>query len=175
MFDSFRFLNIINPIVKIGFLFFIISASGDAAAYGNLGSETDFIDFGRWTTAPFSYSVSSSFSSEYGGFNLFDSDSNTHWYSTNRSGSEWIIVDFGSKRLINGLEITVPLFRKERAAKKYEVQVLIRDDWRTIFVNQNVELHNFHKLENLDASVLRIYFPDTTDHGVVIRTHLKNA
>ncbi|MBE8363593.1 M23 family metallopeptidase [Leptospira borgpetersenii] len=159
-----------NSIIIFGFSIFFTFTSiiGTPISYGNLGSETDFIDFGRWTTTPFSYSVSSSFSSEYGGFNLFDSDSNTHWYSTNRSGSEWIIVDFGSKRLINGLEITVPLFRKERAAKKYEVQVLIRDDWRTIFVNQDVTLHNFHKLENLDASVLRIYFPDTTDRGVVI-------
>ncbi|WP_000296933.1 M23 family metallopeptidase, partial [Leptospira interrogans] len=117
---------------------------------------------------PFSYSVSSSFSAEYGGFNLFDSDPNTHWYSVNRSDSEWVIVDFGSKRLINGLEITVPIFKKERAVKKYEIQVLIRDDWRTILTNQNVELHNFHKLGNIDASVLRIYFPDSTNREVVI-------
>lgn len=61
-----------------------------------------------------------------------------------------------------------PFLEKKERQKKYEVQVLIRDDWRTIFVNQDVKLHNFHKLENLDASVLRIYFPDTTDHGVVI-------
>ncbi|MCG6168325.1 peptidoglycan DD-metalloendopeptidase family protein [Leptospira sanjuanensis] len=167
---TFVFSKLQNPIVKVGFLILLVSASvgGAPAAYGNLGSEVDFIDFGRWTTAPFSYSVSSSFSPEYGGFNLFDSDPTTHWYSANRPGNEWIIVDFGSKRLINGLEITVPLFRKERAVKKYEIQVLIRDDWRTIFTNQNVELKNFHKLESLDASVLRIYFPDTTDRGVVI-------
>ncbi|EMY79669.1 peptidase, M23 family [Leptospira weilii serovar Ranarum str. ICFT] len=170
MFNPFHFYKLENLIVAIGFSFLVVftSAEGVPTAYGNLGSEVDFIDFGRWTTAPFSYSVSSSFSSEYGGFNLFDSDSNTHWYSANRPGSEWIIVDFGSKRLINGLEISVPLFRKERAVKKYEIQVLIRDDWRTIFVNQNVNLHNFHKLENLDASVLRIFFPDTTDKGAVI-------
>ncbi|EMJ93327.1 M23 family metallopeptidase [Leptospira alstonii] len=170
MCNPFRFSKLENLIVRIGFSILIVStsATGAPTTYGNLGSEVDFIDFGRWTTAPFSYSVSSSFSAEYGGFNLFDSDPNTHWYSANRPGSEWIIVDFGSKRLINGLEITVPLFRKERAVKKYEIQVLIRDDWRTIFVNQNVDLHNFHKLENLDASVLRIYFPDTTDRGAVI-------
>ncbi|XDD48967.1 peptidoglycan DD-metalloendopeptidase family protein [Leptospira sp. WS92.C1] len=153
----------------IGFLILLFSQpilSG--SNFGNFGAEVDFIDFGRWTTAPFSYSVSSSFSAEYGGFNLFDSDPSTHWYSSNRPGSEWIIVDFGSKRLINGLEITVPLFRKERAVKKYEIQVLIRDEWRTIFTNQNVELNNFHKLENIDASVLRIHFPDTTDRGIVV-------
>ncbi|MDI7155281.1 M23 family metallopeptidase [Leptospira santarosai] len=170
MFNTFPISKLKNSIIPFGLSIFVVftSAIGTPIAYGNFGSEVDFIDFGRWTTTPFGYSVSSSFSSEYGGFNLFDSDPNTHWYSTNRSGSEWIIVDFGSKRLINGLEITVPIFRKERAAKKYEIQVLIRDDWRTIFVNQDVKLHNFHKLENLDASVLRIYFPDTTDYGVVI-------
>lgn len=171
MFNPFHFSKLQNWKVKSLLAILLVSVSAMAAppsAYGNLGSEVDFIDFGRWTTAPFSYSVSSSFSPEYGGFNLFDSDPNSHWYSSNRPGSEWIIVDFGSKRLINGLEITVPLFRKERAVKKYEIQVLIRDDWRTIFTNQNVELVNFHKLENLDASVLRIYFPDTTERGVVI-------
>ncbi|MBW9231966.1 M23 family metallopeptidase [Leptospira santarosai] len=170
MFNTSSISKLKNSIIPFGLSIFVVftPAIGTPIAYGNFGSEVDFIDFGRWTATPFGYSVSSSFSSEYGGFNLFDSDPNTHWYSTNRSGSEWIIVDFGSKRLINGLEITVPIFRKERAAKKYEIQVLIRDDWRTIFVNQDVKLHNFHKLENLDASVLRIYFPDTTDYGVVI-------
>ncbi|UOG36800.1 M23 family metallopeptidase [Leptospira noguchii] len=170
MSNQFYFFKLEYSILRILFLATFVSTSVISAptAYGNLGSEVDFIDFGRWAAAPFSYSVSSSFSAEYGGFNLFDSDPNTHWYSANRFGPEWIIVDFGSKRLINGLEITVPIFRKERAVKKYEIQVLIRDDWRTIFTNQNVELYNFHKLENIDASVLRIYFPDSTNREVVV-------
>ncbi|WP_408611638.1 peptidoglycan DD-metalloendopeptidase family protein [Leptospira ainlahdjerensis] len=154
---------------KFSFLILLSTVSiASAPNFGNFGSEVDFIDFGRWTTAPFSYSVSSAFSAEYGGFNLFDSDQQTHWYSSNRPGNEWVIVDFGSKRLINGLEITVPLFRKERAVHKYEIQVLIRDDWRTILTNEKVELVNFHKLESIDASVIRIYFPNTTERGVVI-------
>ncbi|TQE78403.1 M23 family metallopeptidase [Leptospira noguchii] len=170
MSNQFYFFKLEYSILRILFLATFVSTSVISAptAYGNLGSEVDFIDFGRWAAAPFSYSVSSSFSVEYGGFNLFDSDPNTHWYSANRSGPEWIIVDFGSKRLINGLEITVPIFRKKRAVKKYEIQVLIRDDWRTIFTNQNVELYNFHKLENIDASVLRIYFPDYTNREIVV-------
>ncbi|EKR73232.1 peptidase, M23 family [Leptospira noguchii str. 2006001870] len=170
MSNQFYFFKLEYSILRILFLATFVSTSVISAptAYGNLGSEVDFIDFGRWAAAPFSYSVSSSFSAEYGGFNLFDSDPNTHWYSANRSGPEWIIVDFGSKRLINGLEITVPIFRKERAVKKYEIQVLIRDDWRTIFTNQNVELYNFHKLENIDASVLRIFFPDYTNREIVV-------
>lgn len=170
MSNQFYFFKLEYSILRILFLATFVSTSVISAptAYGNLGSEVDFIDFGRWAAAPFSYSVSSSFSAEYGGFNLFDSDPNTHWYSANRSGPEWIIVDFGSKRLINGLEITVPIFRKKRAVKKYEIQVLIRDDWRTIFTNQNVELYNFHKLENIDASVLRIYFPDYTNREIVV-------
>lgn len=170
MSNQFYFFKLEYSILRILFLATFVSTSVISAptAYGNLGSEVDFIDFGRWAAAPFSYSVSSSFSAEYGGFNLFDSDPNTHWYSANRSGPEWIIVDFGSKRLINGLEITIPIFRKERAVKKYEIQVLIRDDWRTIFTNQNVELYNFHKLENIDASVLRIFFPDSTNREIVV-------
>ncbi|TGK25137.1 M23 family metallopeptidase [Leptospira stimsonii] len=169
MYKNFIIFKIKLRLTKILFLILLSNVSIEAAPnFGNFGSEVDFIDFGRWTTAPFSYSVSSSFSAEYGGFNLFDSDPQTHWYSSNQPGNEWIIVDFGSKRLINGLEITVPLFRKERAVKKYEIQVLIRDEWRTILTNEKVELINLHKLENLDASVLRIYFPNTTERGVVI-------
>ncbi|RHX84801.1 M23 family metallopeptidase [Leptospira stimsonii] len=169
MYKNFIIFKIKLRLTKILFLILLSNVSIEAAPnFGNFGSEVDFIDFGRWTTAPFSYSVSSAFSAEYGGFNLFDSDPQTHWYSSNQPGNEWIIVDFGSKRLINGLEITVPLFRKERAVKKYEIQVLIRDEWRTILTNEKVELINLHKLENLDASVLRIYFPNTTERGVVI-------
>lgn len=124
MFDRLYFCKLEYLILLIFFIISFASTSAVSApiAYGNLGSEVDFIDFGRWTTTPFSYSVSSSFSAEYGGFNLFDSDPNTHWYSVNRSDSEWVIVDFGSKRLINGLEITVPIFKKERAVKKYEIK-----------------------------------------------------
>ncbi|TGK37548.1 M23 family peptidase [Leptospira gomenensis] len=158
----FNLVSLFVPFVVSGF------ALTAAPNYGNFGSEVDFLDFGRWTTAPFSYSVSSAFSGEYGGFNLFDSDPTTHWYSSNRSGEEWVIVDFGSKRLINGIGLTVPLFRGERAVKKYQIQVLIRDEWRTIFTNQNVELNNLHRLENLDASVIRIHFPETTEKGIVI-------
>ncbi|PJZ54799.1 peptidoglycan DD-metalloendopeptidase family protein [Leptospira adleri] len=169
MYNNFRiFLNRLR-LTKVGFLSLLLCVSITAAPnFGNFGSEVDFIDFGRWTTAPFSYSVSSAFSAEYGGFNLFDSDPQTHWYSSNQPGNEWIIVDFGSKRLMNGLEITIPLFRKERAVKRYEIQVLIRDEWRTILTNERVELVNFHKLESLDASVIRIFFPSTTERGVVI-------
>ncbi|RHX89787.1 M23 family metallopeptidase [Leptospira stimsonii] len=169
MYKNFIIFKMKLRLTKILFLILLSQVSIEAAPnFGNFGSEVDFIDFGRWTTAPFSYSVSSAFSAEYGGFNLFDSDPQTHWYSSNQPGNEWIIVDFGSKRLINGLEITVPLFRKERAVKRYEIQVLIRDEWRTILTNEKVELINLHKLENLDASVLRIYFPNTTERGVVI-------
>ncbi len=169
MYNNFIIFKMKLRLTKILFLILLSYVSIEAAPnFGNFGSEVDFIDFGRWTTAPFSYSVSSAFSAEYGGFNLFDSDPQTYWYSSNQPGNEWIIVDFGSKRLINGLEITVPLFRKERAVKRYEIQVLIRDEWRTILTNEKVELINLHKLENLDASVLRIYFPNTTERGVVI-------
>ncbi|PKA04385.1 peptidoglycan DD-metalloendopeptidase family protein [Leptospira ellisii] len=160
----------LRSVLSVFLLCATLSAPSVNAApnHGNFGAEVDFLDFGRWTTAPFSYSVSSAFSAEYGGFNLFDSDPTTHWYSSNRSGEEWIIVDFGSKRLINGVGITVPLFRGERAVKKYEIQVLIRDEWRTVFANKNVELNNLHRLESLDASVVRIRFPDTTERGIVI-------
>ncbi len=69
MFDRLYFCKLEYLILLIFFIISFASTSAVSApiAYGNLGSEVDFIDFGRWTTTPFSYSVSSSFSAEYGG------------------------------------------------------------------------------------------------------------
>ncbi|TGK00727.1 M23 family peptidase [Leptospira semungkisensis] len=152
------------------FFIFLLSWSLSASPknFGALGSEIDFLDFGKITPAPFSYSVSSSFHEEYGAFNLFDSDQKTYWYSSADSKPEWIIVDFGSKRLINAVEVVVPIFRGKRAAEEYEIQVLYQDNWKTIFKNNKVELINFHTLPPIDASIIRLYFPKKEDRSIVI-------
>ncbi len=149
-------------------LLFGCSIHAGSKNYGSLGSEVDFLDFGRLTVAPFSYSVSSSYHEEYGAFNLFDSDSKTYWYSTSDPKPEWIIVDFGSKRLINSIEVVIPIFRGKRAADEYEVQVLHQENWKTIFKNENVELVNLHSLPPLDASLIRLYFPKKDDRSIVV-------
>lgn len=136
--------------------------------YGVLGSELDYLDFGRITVAPFSYSVSSSFHEEYGAFNLFDSEPKTYWYSSSEAKPEWIIVDFGSKRLINAVEIVVPVFRGKRAVTEYEIQVLYQENWKTIFKNDKVDLVNFHNIPPIDASILRLYLPKQEERTLVI-------
>ncbi|PJZ70051.1 peptidase M23 [Leptospira perolatii] len=136
--------------------------------FGQLGSEVDYLDFGRWTTAPFTYSVSSSLLPELGAFNLFDTNPKTYWYSGVQSGPEWIIVDFGSKRLINGVEISVPIYKGKRSVSSYEIQVLYQENWKTILKNETVDLNNFHQLRPIDASVLKITFPKSEGDSVVI-------
>ncbi|TGK60100.1 M23 family peptidase [Leptospira wolffii] len=137
-------------------------------SHGALGSELDFLDFGRVTVAPFSYSASSSYHEEYGAYNLFDGDPKTYWYSSAEPKPEWIIVDFGSKRLMNAVEIIVPIFRGKRAVSEYEIQVLQQENWKTIFRNDRVDHINFHNLPPLDASILRLYFPKTEDKSLVL-------
>ncbi|EQA46805.1 F5/8 type C domain protein [Leptospira broomii serovar Hurstbridge str. 5399] len=152
------------------FLIFLFSFRIQAApkTFGSLGSEIDYLDFGRLLVTPFSYSVSSIFHEEYGAFNLFDSDPKTHWYSSSGPNPEWITVDFGSKRLINGIELVVPVFRGKRSVDEYEIQVLYQETWKTIFKNDRVELVNTHRIPPMDASLVRIYFPKKEDKSIVI-------
>ncbi|PKA18158.1 M23 family metallopeptidase [Leptospira haakeii] len=155
---------------KICLLFVALSFGISAApkSYGSLGSEVDFLDFGKVIVAPFSYSVSSSYDEEYGAFNLFDSNPKSYWYSSGENKPEWIIVDFGSKRLINSIEILVPMFRGKRATEEYEIQVLHQENWKTIFRNDKVDLINQHNLPPIDASILRLYFPKKEEKSIVI-------
>ncbi|TGK17382.1 M23 family peptidase [Leptospira fluminis] len=159
--------------MRFRFFFFLVIAATFSVlsapkTYGSLGSEVDYLDFGKLTVAPFSYSVSSSFDEEYGAFNLFDTNPQTHWYSASSTKPDWIIVDFGTKRLINGIELVVPVFRGKRSVSEYEVQVLYQESWKTILKNDRVELNNFHRIPPMDASVVRIFFPKNEDKSSVV-------
>lgn len=119
----------------------------------NLYLEED-VNFGRLSATAFKYSVSSCVSKEFCGINLFDSNEKTEWISDSESLHEWVIIDFKSKRLINGISIDV----ENMIPFEYYVQVLKRDTWTTIFDNQYPEKQNRHTLGNIDASILRIFF-----------------
>jgi len=136
---------------------FSLAAKSNTKNYFN--SKSDSIDFGSNSVAPFKYEASSVGDKEKGGENLFDSNINSYWYSENTSLDEWVIIDFGSKRLVNGFEIEIPTFKKRRAIPSYQIQVLHRDNWMTIFENKKPEFKNKNFIGNIDASIFRVLFP----------------
>ncbi|MCB1190484.1 MAG: M23 family metallopeptidase [Leptospiraceae bacterium] len=116
----------------------------------------DKLDFKRLIAAPFSFKTSSCLSDEHCGHNLFDSNKNTFWITESKIIDEWIIVDFGEKRLMNEIEIE---FNSPCIREGYQVQVLKHWKWETIFQAPCYYKPKREKFHNLDASILRIYFP----------------
>ncbi len=148
---------------------FSISAKSNLKSYFN--AKSDILDFGSNIVAPFKYEVSS-ISDGRGGENLFDSNINSYWYSENTNLDEWVIVDFGAKRLVNGFEIEIPTFKNRRAIPQYQIQVLHRNTWKTIFENKKPDFKNKNFIGNVDASIFRIFFPKK-DNRIFIAGNLR--
>ena len=78
------------------------------------------INFGRLANVPFKFTTSSCISESNCGQNLFDSNSNTLWVTDKRNENEWVVIDFGSKRLLSGVETEFAFMSQT----PYEVQIL---------------------------------------------------
>lgn len=120
------------------------------------------INFGRLANVPFKFTTSSCISESNCGQNLFDSNSNTIWVTDKKLNEEWIIIDFGSKRLLSGVE-TEFAFMSQTA---YEIQVLNRELWTTIYKNSKPEKKNRDALVGIDASTIRILFPKESEGSI---------
>ena len=149
--------------VKKIFITIFVMMTFSVAAKTNQNSffhpKTDSIHFVPLAVTSFKYETSSVGEKNRGAENLFDSNINSYWYSENTSLDEWVIVDFGSKRLVNGFEIEIPTYKNRRAIPSYKIQVLHRNNWRTIFENKKPEFRNVNFIGNLDASIFRVLFP----------------
>lgn len=122
----------------------------------NLFSElSEEIRFGRLAPSPFKYTISSCLSEIECGQNLFDSDENTVWKSHEFELEEWVIIDFFSKRLMNQVELFTPA---NSNIKEVLIQVLYREEWKTILKGEVSFGKNLFKLNGIDASILRIIF-----------------
>ncbi len=117
------------------------------------------INFGRLANVPFKFITSSCISESNCGQNLFDSNSNTLWVTDKRNENEWVIIDFGSKRLLSGVETEFAFMSQT----PYEVQVLNREVWTTIYTNAKPEKKNKDSLVGIDASTIRILFPKNSE------------
>lgn len=125
-------------------------------------------DYGRHSVTPFRYRVSSGYGGNYSARNLFDSNPLTNWMSERRKSPEWILVDFEEKRLLNRVVIVFPSWGFFREIGHYEIQVNVWGEWRTISQNQNPKRTNVHHLPGMDASQIRVYFPDAENTPVVV-------
>lgn len=125
-------------------------------------------DLGRHSPTQFYYSVSSGWEGKYRALNLFDSQPNTVWMSERRDQPEWILVDFQEKRLINRFEIKFPSWGFFRSIGRYEIQVNVWGEWRPIITNDSPERVNIHLIPGIDASMIRLYFPDTENMPVSV-------
>jgi hypothetical protein len=115
------------------------------------------IHFGRIALPRFSYTASSCVLPEYCAHNLFDSNANTYWTSIKDSTEEWIVIDFGTKRLMNRIEVNVS--SASQPISSLEIQVLHRKEWTTIHTLSHPIGKLNHFIGNIDASTLRFYFP----------------
>jgi|JI10StandDraft_1071094.scaffolds.fasta_scaffold01119_12 murein DD-endopeptidase MepM/ murein hydrolase activator NlpD len=117
------------------------------------------INFGRLANVPFKFTTSSCISESNCGQNLFDSNPNTLWVTDKRNENEWVVIDFGSKRLLSGVETEFAFMSQT----PYEVQVLNREVWTTIYTNSKPEKKNKDILVGIDASTIRILFPKNSE------------
>lgn len=116
----------------------------------------DEINFGRLAHPKFQYTISSCVQPEYCAHNLFDSNPHTEWVSSKELTDEWIIIDFGSKRLMNKLELEISA--NSSPVPEVGVQVLYRGEWKTIWKFTNPTGKQTYFFGNIDASTLKIYF-----------------
>lgn len=130
----------------------------------NLRNIKGEIQLGRHVVAPFKYTISSCVIETHCGQNLFDSNGNTNWISDKKKEDEWVIIDFGSKRLLTSVEVQFS-FYSETA---YQVQVLNREVWTTILENPNKEKKSSLYFSGIDASTLRFYFPKQEEVSISI-------
>ncbi|MDX1960827.1 MAG: M23 family metallopeptidase [Leptospiraceae bacterium] len=130
-----------------------------------LNSEEE-INFGRLAPVKFRYIMSSCLLPEYCGQNLFDYNPNSNWTTSRSASDEWVLIDFGSKRLLNSFEMEVSNFSDPIST--YKIQVFHKSDWRTVFVGWNPTRLVKHSIGNIDASMIRVFFPKSNVSSFVI-------
>lgn len=120
----------------------------------------DEINFGRVSPAKFKYLVSSCILPIYCGQNLFDNNSETDWTAIQESTEEWVTVDFGSKRLMNRLELEIS--RLSDPIPIVDIQVSHRGEWKTIASLNFPRGKQMIEIGSIDASIIRVFFPKKT-------------
>jgi murein DD-endopeptidase MepM/ murein hydrolase activator NlpD len=130
-------------------------------------SLSEEINFGRLLPIPFKYTVSSCINQVDCGQNLFDSNRNTQWISSRDGVEESVVVDFYSKRLMNSLQWE---FSSTTATvTEMQVQVLHRDEWKTIQTAYNPALKGIIEFPNIDASTLKINFLKQEGYNLIVK------
>jgi hypothetical protein len=122
-------------------------------------SSEEEVHFGRLSLPRFQYTASSCILPEFCAHNLFDSNPKTEWTTIKDSTEEWVILDFGAKRLMNRISFEVS--PDSESIPELHVQVSHRGEWISLLKVAHPVGSQTHSFGNIDASLLRIYLPKT--------------
>lgn len=142
------------------FLFYLgctLFADSKNYYYSNFFSgNMDEIYFGRISPSGFRYTVSGCSSQALCGQNLFDSNRSTEWVTDAGHEMEYVQIDFGSKRLFNGLRWEFGT--KTNPVNEIFLQVQSKGEWKTLAELKNPAIYGTWEFIPTDASLVRIEF-----------------
>ncbi len=124
-------------------------------------------DLGRHSTATFNFAASSAKGRIYATRNLFDSNRLTVWMTESSPEPDWVLVDFGEKRLMNRIELDFPTWAQDLELS-YEIQVMIWGEWTTLLSKTDPKKTDSHTFKGMDASMIRIFFPKVKPMSVAM-------
>ena len=149
---------------KIFFIIVVLSVS----AFSNPQKET--IVIGANSLKSVDIAASSKYAVSYRGVKAFDSSKETAWISkpVQKNKPEWIVIDFGSKRLMTSI-VVYPGKKDNAYTLKYLIlQFKYKDQWfdfkKISAVDEGTFCNEFYKrieipLKGLDASTFRFLIP----------------
>ena len=128
---------------------------------------SDELNFGRLSIVSFKYTVSNCNSQNDCAHNLFDGNRNTEWIGIKESDIESVTIDFGSKRLLNNVRWDIS--PNSAVVNEIQIQVLHRNEWKTLFSVMSPALQGIAEIVSTDASIIKINFIKSEGENLAIR------
>jgi murein DD-endopeptidase MepM/ murein hydrolase activator NlpD len=157
-------------IFSLSISFFIISIFADFNAFRTTNyfpSLSEEINFGRLLPIPFKYTVSSCENSFDCGHTLFDNNRSTNWVSKSESETESVLIDFYSKRLMNG--IFWEFSDSTTTILEIQIQVFYRGEWKTLQTVSMPALKGILEFASTDASLLKVNFLKENKSSLILK------
>ncbi len=164
------FIKRIGSIFTLSISIFVVSIISDFNPYRTTNiftSLSEEINFGRLHPIPLKYTVSSCENSYDCGHNLFDNNRSTNWVSNNESETESVLIDFFSKRLMNG--IYWEFSESTSSILEIQIQVLYRGEWKTIQTVAMPALRGILEFSSTDASLLKVIFYKENKSSLILK------
>jgi murein DD-endopeptidase MepM/ murein hydrolase activator NlpD len=147
----------------------ILCAAVSATSVNGQKASRDYLISGQNTLQRIHYETSSSFSTTHTARMAMDSDYETAWVSQNSRVPHWLTIDFGIKRLMTSMKITLGRKDNQNTVKKFALQFFYKGEWFD-FKKVDCEYVEKRKLKysrtaeidlvGVDASIFRIWIPE---------------